>query len=169
MSATNKTLANLTAYDLMSRTVVVIPREMSLRAAAHLLAQSHISGAPVVDQEGRCVGVISSADFMHFLQTHETALQDEGRQPHQWPVVYTPWQVVDLGVDQLPSDQVDAYMTPDPVTAAPETPVADLAREMLEAHIHRIIVVDKKHLPVGVVSTTDILAATANRDTEGRD
>jgi CBS domain-containing protein len=52
-------------------------------------------------------------------------------------------------------------MTPDPVTAGPLTGIKDLARMMLDAHIHRIIVVDPNHRPIGVVSSTDILAAVA--------
>jgi CBS domain-containing protein len=40
----------------------------------------------------------------------------------------------------------------------------ELARAMLDAHIHRVIVVDELQRPIGIVSTTDILAAVANRD-----
>ncbi len=58
-----KLLATMTAVDLMARDVVVIPVGTSMRAAAHLLAEARISGAPVVDAEGRCLGVLSAADF----------------------------------------------------------------------------------------------------------
>jgi len=69
------------------------------------------------------------------------------------------WQVV--GVEQLPSDEVRWFMTADPVTAAPATPIRTLARMMVDAHVHRIIIVDADQKPVGVVAGTDVLAALA--------
>jgi CBS domain-containing protein len=48
----------LTAADLMTAPVMTIPEETSLREAARLLHGAHISGAPVVDADGRCVGVL---------------------------------------------------------------------------------------------------------------
>ena len=44
--------------------------------------------------------------------------------------------------------------------------IMDLARSMLDAHIHRIIVVDNNCRPIGIVSSTDILAAVAYLNTE---
>jgi CBS domain-containing protein len=57
-------------------------------------------------------------------------------------------------------------MTPDPVTAQPATSIRVLARMMIDAHIHRIIVVDEGRRPIGVVSSTDVLAALAYWDGE---
>jgi CBS domain-containing protein len=64
-------------------------------------------------------------------------------------------------VEKVPTDEVRQYMTADVVTVPPGTRIADLARQMLDAHIHRVIVVDEERRPVGVVSSTDILAAVA--------
>ena len=58
-------------------------------------------------------------------------------------------------------DTVRDRMTCDPVTVIPSTPLQKLAEMMLDAHIHRVIVVDKDHRPIGIVSSTDILAAVA--------
>jgi CBS domain-containing protein len=55
-------------------------------------------------------------------------------------------------------------MTPDPVTVRPGTPVKEVARLMLDAHIHRVIVVDARGRPVGVVSSTDLIAAVAGTE-----
>jgi predicted transcriptional regulator len=46
MTTLDKPLLELTANDLMSRNVLVISQHMSLKAAAHLLAQAEVSGAP---------------------------------------------------------------------------------------------------------------------------
>jgi CBS-domain-containing membrane protein len=145
-----------TAADLMSRDVVAIPQAMSLKAAARLLSQAHISGAPVVDAEGRCVGVLSASDFVRWAENGERAARRGGPEPGP---VFSAWQVVDT--DVLPEDEVHQYMTADPVTASPAARIDELARMMLDAHIHRLIVVDERGRPVGVISSTDVLAAVA--------
>lgn len=53
----------LTASDLMSRDVEAISAGLPLREAAALLARREIHGAPVVDDGGRCVGVLSVTDL----------------------------------------------------------------------------------------------------------
>ncbi len=52
-------------------------------------------------------------------------------------------------------------MTPDPVLVLPETPLGELAQMMIDAHIDRLIVVAEDRRPLGVVSSTDVLAAVA--------
>jgi CBS domain-containing protein len=160
MPLTDEPLRSLTAADLMSRDVVAISQEMSLRAAAHLLSRAGISGAPVVDDEGRCVGVLSTTDFMRWSEKGCPAVL-AAADPY----------FGDWGVDCPASrtvDRVKKYMTADPVTASPATPVLRLARMMTDAHIHRVIVTDGQRRPLGVVSSTDILAAVACADTGRR-
>jgi CBS domain-containing protein len=60
-------------------------------------------------------------------------------------------------------------MTKDPVLVGPGTPIGELAGIMMDAHIHRIIVVDMVTLrPLGIVSSMDILAAVARIDQSPR-
>jgi CBS domain-containing protein len=82
-------------------------------------------------------------------------------QPH---CVLVDWQMVN--VEKLPTDAVRRYMTPDPVMARPETSIDALARMMIDAHIHRVIVADQEWRPIGVVSSTDLLAALAYSGSE---
>ena len=51
-------------------------------------------------------------------------------------------------------------MTTDIVSVEPQTPLAEVARRMVDAHIHRVFVLDQGR-PVGVITSTDILAALA--------
>jgi CBS domain-containing membrane protein len=154
MTGTLKPFTELTAADMMSRDVVVIPQDMDLRTAAQLLSRGRITGAPVIDHGGRCVGVISATDFIHWAED----LRETGRQAPQ--CVCADWQVVEAA--NLPEAPVAKYMTADPVMATTSSAVADLARMMVDAHIHRVIIVDDERRPVGVVSSTDILAAIAS-------
>src|SRR5262249_44142043 len=67
MTAVTKPLFSLTAADLMTAPLVTVSEEMSLRGAAHRLAQAAVTGAPVVNGNGRCVGVLSATDFVHWV------------------------------------------------------------------------------------------------------
>jgi CBS domain-containing protein len=147
-------LLDLTAADVMSSDVLTLPREMSLRSAARLLSRARVTGAPVVDEGGRCIGVLSATDFMN-------RTGDPGRRPrHATPACYcSEWQLPEP--EALPDEPVEQFMTADPVTVSPFTPLGAVARGMLDAHIHRVIVVGDHGRPVGVVSSTDLLAALA--------
>src|SRR5262249_2930598 len=93
-----------------------IPQDMSLRAAAELLIREHINGAPVIDRGGRCIGNLSAADYLSF------------------------W-----AKDPMTGDHtVRGYMTADPVTVVPSTPIIELARKMIDATLHRLIAVDEQ-------------------------
>jgi CBS domain-containing membrane protein len=165
MMTATKPLLSLTAADLMSEDVTAIPQHMSLQGAAHILAQFDISGAPVVDDEGRCIGVLSAHDFVVWAEKGKrTARIDEA---HGGAGVHCPWQVMEI--QALPMDEVSCYMTPDPVTVAPSTSVAQLVRKMRDAHIHRVIVVNAEGRPVGIVSSTDVVAAVAQDASHGTD
>lgn len=207
MTKTSLPLLRLTAEDLMVRDIVLLSVDMSLREAAELLLHHQVGGAPVVDAEGVCVGVLSATDFLRLahrrveiskplapplpitcsfqskrqrpdgkeltlctlppgvcpLQVKESSLEGEPSlvcgQPH---CVLVDWQVVD--VEKLPADAVRNFMTPDPVLVRPSTGIRTLARMMVDAHIHRLIVVDESRRPVGIVSSTDLLAALARCD-----
>jgi CBS domain-containing protein len=200
----NNPLLALTAGDLMAEAPVLLAEWMPLREAARLLLRHHISGAPVMDGGGVCVGVLTTTDFMRFtaslvegsrpdspvlpitcsfqarrrrpdgtevticalppgvcsLQVKPSGPEDQGpvlcNQPH---CVLVDWQIVD--VERLPTDEVRRFMNPNPVTARRETPISVLARRMIDAHLHRIIVVDEDEKPIGVVSSSDLLEALA--------
>ena len=159
---TTKPMLELTAADLMSRDIVTIPRHLSVRGAAHRLAQSHVGGAPVIDETGRCVGVLSMTDLVRWM--------DRGDGPHRRPLVreefHTPWQMEDI--ERLPQEEVGRLMTTDLVSVTPSTRIGELAGMMLDAHIHRLVVLDEKGRPAGVIATTDVLAAVVDYDLRDR-
>jgi CBS-domain-containing membrane protein len=155
MLATGKPLTDLTAADLMSCDLVLIPKHMDLRTAAHVLSRAQVTGAPVIDSHGALVGVISATDFLHWAREDE---RERVRNCSE-ACVCADWQMVDAQL--LPPDSVGARMTRDPVTAPATASIHELARQMLNAHIHRVIIVDVDNRPVGIVSSTDILAALA--------
>jgi len=143
------------AADLMSHTIVLVPREMSLPGAAHLLAQARVSGAPVVDENGRCIGVLSTTDFLHYAEKGKLPCHAKSHSVYSWQIVEN---------EEHAEETVEDYMNTDPVCVSPGTPIGEIAHMMIDAHIHRVIVVDERNHPVGIVSSTDILAAVAHAD-----
>jgi len=203
MTTTTSSLHDLTVADLMSRELITIHHKMSLRGAAHLLRRADVTGAPVVDELGRCVGILSAVDFLRWIE--EEGLQIESRPirtcPYQTkgrlisekdvvactkeegacslqamtlmsdgrhaPVCLMPhdilsdWQQV---IEGTSCTDVGKYMTTDIVTVKPDVHVTELARMMIDAHIHRVVVIDEHDIPVGIVSATDVLAAVAREE-----
>lgn len=159
MVTTTKALLKLTAADLMNTDLLMIPREMSLQGAARLLSLHQVSGAPIVDENGVCIGVLSATDFMHCVQggkkaTPACACYEEG--------ICEPWQIVES--EELPGESVANFMTTNPVTVNPRTNIQEIARLMSGSRIHRVMVVDEKGRPQGIVTSTDMLAALAYAD-----
>jgi CBS domain-containing protein len=150
-----KPLESLTAVDLMSPKLITVQEGASLTAAAKQLASGNIRGAPVVDAEGHCVGVISTTDFMRAAMTADA----KDTPPSCGSDFYSPWQLIDP--HKLPRQTVGQIMTKNPCTVGPDTPIATLARMMVDSHIHRLIVVEDAGRLLGIVSATDLLDALA--------
>lgn len=156
-------LSELKAEDLMSRELLTLPRKSSIQDALQALTQARVGGAPVVNEQGRCIGVFSVSDCSRRVRSGNCA----ARTPPPIPgCVCSEWEVVEQDWDALPADAVSQYMTPDPVMVQPATPIGDLAQMMVDAHIHRLIVAGEDRRPIGIVSSTDVLAAVARASRE---
>jgi predicted transcriptional regulator len=149
-----KRLLNSTAADLMTPHMTTIPAEMSLREAARLLFCSKISGAPVADAQGNCLGILSTSDFVHWAGTADVA-QD----PNVPTSFIAPWGEV-INLDACDGNEVRRYMTARFVTVDPDTRIAEIAQRMVNAHIHRVLVA-RDGEPCGIVTSTDVMAAVA--------
>jgi CBS-domain-containing membrane protein len=71
------------------------------------------------------------------------------------------WQQL---LENLPGGAVRRHMTANAITVGPQTPLPQVARVMTAAHVHQVIVVDASDRPVGVVSSTDLIAALAQSE-----
>jgi CBS domain-containing protein len=138
-----------------------------------VLTQSQANTPPTVALPVACSFQIKRGDSDHEegtlctqsfgvcpIQTKKSGSNGEGVVACGHPnCVLADWQVVD--VTQLPADEVRRFMTADPVTVTAEESICHLARMMIDAHIHRVIVVNEQRVPIGVVSSTDVMAAVA--------
>jgi predicted transcriptional regulator len=122
---------NTTAKDVMTSDVVRVTEDMEVRAVAQLFGNEAITGAPVTDEEGHVVGVISQSDLLAHTLTPSP--------------------------EALPATTVKDIMTPVAVTVEEETPLAEVAARMAQHGIHRVVVVDHTQQVQGIVTSMDIV------------
>jgi CBS-domain-containing membrane protein len=149
-------LRSLRVADAMNRQVVPIAADQTMRQAAAVFKEHQISGAPVVDHSGRCVGMLSAADFVSPSDSGDaddaSPRTSEGAALRRAPDGR--WEVHDLS-----SDRVSARMTSAVQSVAAGTSLVDAARIMCSQHIHRLPVLDAEGHPRGMLTSLDIVAA----------
>jgi CBS domain-containing protein len=139
----------LRVADVMTDEPLTLDDSLPLRTAALLLFHAEVSGAPVVARSGKLVGVLSERDL---LAKEATARFGFGR------------KAAEEDRRRLARTAGDACTRP-ARTTAPDSLLADVAREMLDADVSRLVVVDEGRV-TGIVSRHDVLAALLRDDTE---
>ena len=143
------------AEDIMTAPVHCLQKGMSASEAAARMAGLGISGAPVVDGEGRVCGVVSEKDYLRKMGLPGTATF--------MTVVSTCLGTTGCMVADLRKLLVDDIMSAPPLVASRETPVAELS-EMLARHsINRLPICDDSGRPVGIVTRTDLVGSMCGR------
>jgi CBS domain-containing protein len=139
--------------DAMTRDAITVSPEMPLKEAAELLARHQVSGLPVVD-EAKVVGVVSEADIVArstgSRESRSLIREFLSGRKHQ----------PDLG-----ATRAGDAMTSPAITIAPQRPVAEAARVMVERKVNRLPVVDDSGL-VGIVTRADLVRAYVRPDEE---
>lgn len=142
--------------DVMTTAVVKLSPDHSVRQAAQIMVDNHISGLPVVDDNGRLVGLISEGDLIRrselggaIPKLDATLGADERAKTY---VRRSSWRVGDA-------------MSADPVTIDENASVARVSALMQERGIKRVPVL-RDGVMVGIVSRADLLQAilSASRD-----
>jgi CBS domain-containing protein len=142
--------------DVMNRGVLTFPIDGTVSELATFLMDKEISGVPVVDGEGKLVGVVSVTDIVE-QRTREHDVSLEGERGWQQS------SAKDLRRLRSESDGVLVrdIMTPTVYTVPDDTPVAEVARTMIAGRIHRLFVTQHGHI-VGIVTTLDLLRLLTN-------
>jgi CBS domain-containing protein len=116
----------------MTRNPLSISEVATLREAAVFLTSKDISAAPVINEAGRPVGVISLADIVRCVHVSEVS-------------------------DTRLPPTVREVMTPVVFFVRPNTPMANVVKDLLDCAVHRLFVVDDNEVLIGVISTLDLL------------
>jgi CBS domain-containing protein len=126
------------AAELMTSNPVSIRAAANVREAIELLTDRGFGAAPVIDEAGRPVGVLSRSDLLvhdreavHFVQPGKEEQADRTR--------------------------VSDIMTPVVFTVTPDSPVYQVVAQMVKLKVHQLFVVDDGGALVGVISALDVL------------
>lgn len=142
------------AKDIMTRELITVSPDTDITEAAKILLDKHINGLPVVDKNGKLVGIICQSDLI--------SLQKKFRLPSVFTLLDTFIPVrsqksIDKELEKIAAAKVVQAMTADPVVINAEDTVEDIATLMVEKNLHTLPVVEDGKL-VGVVGKEDILS-----------
>lgn len=145
------------AADIMTKEVITVSLATTVQELAKILATHHISGAPVVDENGRIIGVVTESDLI-----------DQNKKVHIPTVV----SILDSfffleNPDKMEQEMrkiagstvADIYTSP-ARTVSGSTPIDEIATIMAEKNIHTLPVVEDGQI-CGIIGKKDIIRSIA--------
>lgn len=153
-------MKNLLARDVMTPHVVTVAEDMPTHDLARFLIEHEISGAPVVDAQGRLVGVVSMTD----IARSEAERDEEPNYPGFYRGDPYEFTLEDFGQKYIEQQSVTVreVMTPAIHSVPDVAPVAEVAAMMLDRHVHRLLVMHEADA-VGIVTSLDLLRMVAGK------
>jgi len=148
-----------TVKDVMTTRVVSVTKQASFRTMAAALREHRVSAFPVVDDDGKVIGVVSEADMLA-----KEALKSE---PEGMPGMIT-------GIlrrkehEKARGTTAGDLMTSPAVTVTPDDTIQRAARLMYTRKVKRLPVVDANGHLVGIIGRTDLLTMFDRSDEDIR-
>jgi CBS domain-containing protein len=144
----------------MTRRVISILPEASISEAVKLMLKNHISGLPVIEEEGKLAGILEG----DFLRRPE--IGTERRRSRWLDALFGPGEAADAYVHSH-SRKVKDVMTRDPVTVKESTPLHEVVHLMERRNIKRLPVIRSGKV-VGIISRANLIRALAGLHRQGR-
>jgi len=140
--------------EIMTKDVISIKPEDNAKDALTLLFKMQISGLPVINQEGKLVGMFTEKDVLSYILP--SYIEKVGRFIYEENPKSTKRKFMELS-----KIKVSQLMRKDVVITTEDTALCEVARIMLTQKARRIPVIDKSGKVVGIVARCDILKAFA--------
>jgi CBS domain-containing protein len=147
-------MSELLARDIMTKKVITIKRDASVKELSELLVKNKISGVPVVDDSGNLVGIATEGDLivqdadLHFPRYFK--LLDS--------IIYLEsLNKFKRNLKKYLGTKVEDVMTDRIKTVNADTPVSEVANIMIRNNINRVPVLNKKGNLVGIITRADIV------------
>lgn len=144
--------------DVMTNDVIVVSPQTPLREVARILSDSRISGVPVVNETGACIGVVSERDLL----AKQLSRPLSHRSPLEW--IFGEMLDPEEARRRAATTAAEAMSSP-AVTIAADRPLREAAAVMIDRDMNRLPVVDSGKL-VGIVSRADLVRAYLRLDEE---
>ena len=162
--------AKILARDVMRTDVLVLRAGDSIRSAAEQLEDMGASGAPVVDEAGHLIGVLTTKDISrseHVDAERISTRMEATSEPDDAHTADAEGFDEEVFTTEAFGDEVNGrarigdWMTLGVTSVGPDTSLGDACRVMVDEKIHRVFVVDEKRL-LGVVSSNDVVRLLAS-------
>lgn len=152
--------------EIMSRDVITVLPEDTVEKAALLMLQHHVGGLPVIDADGRPVGMVTEGDLIRRAADFEAP----GYLPILGAIIYLddPLKFVQE-MRQAMSLHIGGLMSTDLYTVNPGDTLTDAATLMLRQKVKRLPVVDQEGRLTGILSRRDLVAALYPLEEGSRD
>ncbi len=133
-------LENRLLRDIMTRGVVTVPMEATVKEIASILSEKEVSAVAVIGPDSEAVGIISDMDILKVI-----------------------------GKENWENITAESIMTSNIQIVRPMCTLNDAARMMWEKSIHRLLVFSERgvgasHRPIGIVSASDIVREAAKEE-----
>ena len=146
-----------TAKDIMTKEVITVTTDVTIEGLARIFTRHDISGAGVVDEDGKLIGIVTENDLIKMEQ-----------RLHIPTVINIFDAVIYLGsskrfeedIKRMAATRVEDIFRKDIVTITENSTIEEIATIMSEKNIHHLPVVKKGKL-VGIVGKKDIVRAIA--------
>lgn len=148
-----------TAADIMTKTLVLLHPEDKVPRIASLLSEHHISAAPVVDAQGRLLGMVSEGDLMRPLGAKSATRRA------WWLEMLAEGEALSpdfLTYLQQESRNAAELMTRDVISVAPGTALEEIVDLLARHNIKRVPVLKEGQI-AGIVSRADIIRTFARQ------
>lgn len=143
-----------TARDLMTETVVTIEPDTPLRDLASIFLDNNISGVPVVDTDGRVLGIATESDLIFHTKRLKV--------PTVLPILDSfilldSTEKIEKELRKIGAASVEGIYSSPAITIKPDTPVDEIASLMTDRKIHTLPVVDDSGVMIGIIGKKDII------------
>ena len=144
-----------TARDIMQTQVVTLSPQEPIDSARRVFVEESIHGAPVVDEQGKVVGVATATDLLRTLADDHDSARPEGGY-FQGGVETFPASLAEAFEERLGMRSITDVMTRDLVSVPPDAPIASVARTLRDQRVHRVLVMEGDRL-LGIISSFDLM------------
>jgi CBS domain-containing protein len=152
-------MKHLTATDVMNPHVIAVPADWTIDELGQFLIDKAITGAPVVDEAGKFIGVASLTDIVRQETMNELRLR--ANEPHDyylhgWENRLSAEDISSFHVEEKTQITVREIMTPMIFKVDERTSIKEIADTMIDGRIHRLLVTRDGKI-TGIVTTMDLL------------